>query len=237
MIKSIWKFVTNLFTLYYKVLFMEEQNQQPIETLQDIKRIMERSSRFISLSGLSGLAAGICALIGSGIAWQWLGNYYNDYNYQRNFSGPDFQQLKIKLLVLALAVLAAAWVTAFYFTWRKAKHDKLPVWDHTSRRLTINMLIPLVSGGLFILAMLQYDEWRFVSPACLIFYGIALVNASKYTLRDVRYLGVMQIVLGLINTQFIGYGLYFWAAGFGVLHIVYGIIMWWKYEKSTAPVP
>jgi hypothetical protein len=211
---------------------MEEQNQQPIETLQDIKRIMERSSRFISLSGLSGVAAGICALIGSVIAWQWLDNYYHDNNYQRNFSGPDFQQLKIKMVVLALAILAAAWVTAFYFTWRKAKHDKLPVWDHTSRRLTGNMLIPLASGGLFILAMLQYDEWRFVSPACLIFYGIALVNASKYTLSDVRYLGVMQIVLGLINTQFIGYGLYFWATGFGVLHIIYGIIMWLKYEKN-----
>ena len=224
---------------------MEEKNQltesggQPpltgqsgIETLQDIKRIMERSSRFISLSGLSGVAAGICALVGSGIAWQWLDSYYYDYNHRGNYSGQDFQQLKIKFLVLALAVLAAAWVTAFYFTWRKARHDKLPVWDHTSRRLTINMLIPLVSGGLFILAMLQYDEWRFVAPASLIFYGISLVNASKYTLSDVRYLGVMQIVLGLINTQFVGYGLYFWAAGFGILHIVYGLIMWWKYERS-----
>jgi hypothetical protein len=225
---------------------MEEQNQltessgQPlsadqtgIETLQDIKKIMERSSRFISLSGLSGVAAGICALIGSGIAWQWIDSYYHDYNSRGNFSGPDFQQLKIKFLILALAVLAAAWVTAFYFTWRKARHDKLPVWDHTSRRLTINMLIPLISGGLFILAMLQYDEWRFVAPASLIFYGISLVNASKYTLSDVRYLGVMQIILGLINTQFVGYGLYFWAAGFGLLHIVYGLIMWWKYERKT----
>jgi hypothetical protein len=218
---------------------MEEQNQptessgQPIETLQDIKRIMERSSRFISLSGLSGVAAGICAIIGSWFAWQWLDSYYHDYDHRGNFSGPDFQQLKIKFVVLAVAVLAAAWVTAFYFTWRKARHDKLPVWDHTSRRLIINMLIPLISGGLFILAMLQYDEWRFVAPASLIFYGISLVNASKYTLSDVRYLGVMQIILGLINTQFIGYGLFFWAAGFGILHIVYGLIMWWKYERKV----
>jgi hypothetical protein len=210
---------------------MEEKNQQPIETLQDIKRIMERSSRFISLSGLSGVAAGICALVGSWFARQWLVDYYTTYNGRGNFSGPEFHQLKIKLLVLAFAVLSAAWVTAFYFTWRKAKQNNMPVWDHTSRRLAVNMLLPLVSGGLFILAMLQYDEWRFVAPASLIFYGIALVNASKYTLSDVRYLGVLQIILGLINTQFIGYGLYFWAAGFGLLHIVYGLIMWWKYEK------
>ncbi len=219
---------------------MEEKNQQflstgqaGVETLKDIKRIMERSSRFISLSGLSGVAAGICALIGAVIAGQWLDRYYYKYNEQGGFVGTEFQQLKIKLIILAVAVLAAAWVTAFYFTWRKAKHDKLPVWDHTSKRLIINMLIPLVSGGLFILAMLQYDEWRFVAPASLIFYGIALVHASKYTLSDVRYLGLLQIFLGLINTQFIGYGLYFWAAGFGVLHIVYGLIMWWKYERNV----
>jgi len=206
--------------------------QAGIDTLKDIKRIMERSSRFISLSGLSGVAAGICALVGAWFANQWLDSYYNTYNDRGGFAGPDFQQLKLKLLILAFAVLAAAWVTAFYFTWRKAKHDKVPVWDHTSKRLTINMLIPLVAGGAFILAMLQYDEWRFVAPASLIFYGIALVNASKYTLSDVRYLGLLQIILGLINTQFIGYGLYFWAIGFGVLHIIYGLVMWWKYEKN-----
>lgn len=205
------------------------KNQEPIETLHDIKRIMERSSRFISLSGLSGVAAGICAIIGSWIALQWLNSYHN---HQADFSEQDFQHLKIKFLVLALAVLAAAWVSAFYFTWRKARHNNLPVWDHTSRRLVINMLIPLISGGLFILAMLQYDEWRFIAPASLIFYGIALVNASRYTLSDVRYLGIMQIVLGLVNTQFTESGLYFWAAGFGILHIVYGLIMWWKYDRK-----
>ena len=212
---------------------MNEQNQQTLETLQDIKRIMERSSRFISLSGLSGIAAGICALVGSWFAYKEFAPYYNEYDFRGAYSGDDFQQLKIRLLVIALAVLAAAWVSAFYFTWRKARHDKLPVWDLTSKRLTINMLIPLVTGGLFILAMYQYNEWRFIAPACLIFYGLALVNASKYTFTDVRYLGLLQILLGLINMQFVGYGLYFWTAGFGILHIIYGFVMWWKYEKNS----
>ena len=218
--------------MYFKVLFMNEQNQQTLETLQDIKRMMERSSRFISLSGLSGIAAGICALVGSWFAYKEFAPYYSDYDFRGSYSGDEFQQLKIRLLVIALAVLIAALVSAFYFTWRKARHDRLPVWDLTSKRLTINMLIPLVTGGLFILALYQYNEWRFIAPACLIFYGLALVNASKYTLTDVRYLGLLQILLGLINTQFIGYGLYFWTAGFGVLHIIYGFVMWWKYEKN-----
>lgn len=219
--------------MYFKVLFMTEQNQQPLETLQDIKRMMERSSRFISLSGLSGIAAGICALVGAWFAYKELEPYYKGYNDRGGYSGEDFQTLKFRLLVIALAVLAAALVSSFYFTWRKARQNKLPVWDLTAKRLMTNMLIPLVSGGLFLLAMYQYNEWRFIAPACLVFYGLALVNAGKYTLTDVRYLGLFQILLGLISTQFVGYGLYFWAAGFGVLHIIYGFVMWWKYEKSN----
>jgi len=208
---------------------MTEQNQ-PLETLQDIKRMMERSSRFISLSGLSGVAAGVFASVGTYFAYDWISEYYTRYD-SNGFSGSDFQKLKMNLLVLAIAVLGAALVSAFYFTWRRARHNQLPVWDLTSKRLVIAMLLPLIAGGLFILAMLQNDEWRYVAPASLIFYGLALVNAGKYTLTDIRYLGYCEIFLGLITTQFTGYGLYFWAAGFGLLHIIYGFVMWWKYER------
>jgi len=128
---------------------MNEQNQQTLETLQDIKRMMERSSRFISLSGLSGIAAGICALVGAWFARKEFEPYYKSYEKRGDFAGDDFQQLKLRLLIIALAVLAAAWMSAFYFTWRKARHNKLPIWDLTAKRLTINMLIPLIAGGLF----------------------------------------------------------------------------------------
>jgi hypothetical protein len=234
-----------MITLYYKVLFMSRQNPvQPghpggqLETLQeisDIKRIMERSSRFISLSGLSGIAAGLCALGGAYFANNLLNDYHLDYSHGSGFTDRNFESLKIKLLVLAVIVLAAALILAFIFTWRRAKQNHLPIWDLTARKLMWNILIPLISGGLFILAMLQYTEWRFVAPASLIFYGLALVNGSKYTLTDIRYLGYLEIVLGLANTQFTGYGLYFWAVGFGILHIIYGVLMWWKYEKPLSP--
>lgn len=214
---------------------MEEKNQ-PANTLQDIKdirRIMERSSRFVSLSGLSGVAAGVCALAGAFIAHSILNNYYGSYNSSGFFSGDDFSRLKIKLLAVAAAVFIVAFTSSYYFTWRKASKQGLPVWDHTSRRLAWNMLVPLIAGGAFIVGMLRYDIWAFVSPASLIFYGLALVNASKYTLSDIRFLGYCEIVLGIINMFYIGYGLWFWAIGFGILHIFYGIIMWSKYERGN----
>jgi hypothetical protein len=211
-----------------------EEKTNPADSLRDIKdirRMMERSSRFISLSGLSGVSAGICALIGAWLGYNILDNYYGSYNSEGFFSGDEFSKLKIKLLLLGVGVFAVAFASSFYLTWRRAKSQGLPLWDHTSKRLAWNMLVPLIAGGAFIIGMLRYDAWIFVSPACLVFYGLALVNASKYTLTDIRYLGYCEIILGLINMLFPGYGLWFWAFGFGVLHIVYGIVMWMKYER------
>jgi hypothetical protein len=203
-----------------------------LQDLKDIRRIMERSSRFVSLSGLSGVAAGICALVGAWLASSIIDNYYGSYNSRGFFTGDDFSKLKLKLVLVSAIVFIVAFATSFYLTWRKAKKQGLPVWDHTSKRLAWNMMVPLVAGGFFIIGMLRYDIWAFVSPACLIFYGLALVNGSKYTLSDIRYLGYCEILLGFMNMFFIGYGLWFWSIGFGVLHIIYGILMWWKYERN-----
>jgi len=213
---------------------MLEQNQQSasLQELKDIKRMMERSSRFISLSGLSGVAAGVCALAGAWKAKDILDSYYGSYNSTGFFSGDEFSKLKIQLLVLGVIIFVAAFITSFVFTWQKARKQNIPLWNMTSRKLLWNMMIPLTTGALFIIGMLHYDDWAYVAPASLLFYGLALVNASKYTFTDVRYLGYGQIILGLINMLYIGNGLYFWAAGFGLLHIIYGAIMWWKYERN-----
>lgn len=218
---------------------MSEQNQHAdsLQEVKDIRSLMERSSRFISLSGLSGVAAGLSALVGAAIArYIIFKDYYASYNDRGFFAGNDFKALKLQLIALAAGVFAAAFFSAFYFTWRKSNQQGNSLWNPVSRRLFWNMTIPLAAGGFFILGMLQYNEWRFVAPSCLIFYGLALVNASKYTLTDIRYLGYCEIILGLISMRWIGDGLYFWAVGFGVLHIVYGIVMWWKYERVVQKV-
>jgi len=194
--------------------------------------MMERSTRFISLSGLSGIAAGICALGGAYFAQRIMSDYYGFFYSRGFFSGDDFSKLKIKLVGLAIIVFVLAFTSSFYFTWRRSRKQGTPIWDRTSKRLFWNMMIPLLAGAGFIVGMLRYDEWKFVAPACLIFYGLALLNASKYTLSDVRYLGCIEIVLGLVNMFYLGYGLYFWAMGFGLLHIIYGAVMWVKYERS-----
>ncbi|SFD28798.1 hypothetical protein SAMN05518672_1011456 [Chitinophaga sp. CF118] len=207
--------------------------QQHLETLSDIKRMMERSSRFISLSGLSGIFAGVAALTGAWISYNWLHNYYIDWNTTGRFDVEGFNLLRIKLIVLGFSVMVLALVGGIYFTWRRAKRNHLPIWDVTSRNVLINALIPMCAGGAFIAGLLYNNLEVMVAPACLVFYGLALVNASKYTLSDIRYLGIAEIILGILNLFYLRKGLVFWAVGFGVLHIFYGAIMWWKYERQS----
>jgi hypothetical protein len=202
-----------------------QTTEQSLEALQDIKRMMERSSRFISLSGLSGVSAGAFAIVGAFIAHRWIREYLSNTDEARD-------TFETKMLGLAIGVMVAALLTSTWFTWRKARKSQLPIWDHASKKLAINMAIPLAAGGFFALGLLQHGGWNFIAPACLVFYGLALVNASKYTLTDIRYLGFLEIALGCINMYFPHEGLYFWTTGFGLLHIIYGLIMWWKYERS-----
>ncbi len=207
-------------------------DQQHLEALTDIKRMMERSSRFISLSGLSGISAGACGLIGAFIANTWLNEYYLRWNATGVHSHSDFLTLKFRLIVLGFSVLAAALIGGFFFTWRKARKNNLPIWDLTSRNVLINTAIPLAAGGAFIAGLLYNHLESLVAPTCLVFYGLAIINASKYTLPDVKYLGICEVILGTFNLFYLREGLYFWAIGFGLLHIIYGALMWWKYERK-----
>jgi hypothetical protein len=218
--------------LFYKVLFMDSQHP-PLETLQDIKRIMERSSRFISLSGWSGISAGICALVGAWVAHSRIERFLHPA-YGRNYYKSDSGILLMYDLVqIAAVTFIAAFVSAFIFTWSRSRRNGTPLWDPTVQRLAWNTILPMVVGGIVILRALSLGYYTLVAPGCLIFYGLALVNASKYTLGEIRYLGYGQLILGIINLWVVGSGLYFWAAGFGILHIVYGAIMWWKYERKS----
>lgn len=215
-----------------------DTSQQPLEDLQHIKNMMERSSRFISLSGLSGIAAGICALAGAWFANNVIVESGGPSAYRavvtRSIESETLQEfMGHRLFQIAVFTFCAALFFSFLFTYLRSKKNKIPLWGSTAQRLTINVAVPMAAGGIYLFKQMQFGNYGLIAPGCLIFYGLALVNASKYTLGEVRYLGYCQLLLGIINCWFVGYGLYFWAMGFGVLHIIYGIVMWYRYERSN----
>lgn len=199
-----------------------------LQDISDIKNMMNKSSQFISLSGLGGIMAGVYALIGAFIAHELIQNNNNNYGNIITLESNTF-----KLIVLtALVVLFLSVATAIVLTYNKTKREGETVWNSASKRLLTNFMIPLITGGIFGLLLLRNGSYGLIAPVTLIFYGLSCVNASKYTLRDVRYLGITIIILGLMATEFSGYVLEFWALGFGICHILYGSMMYYKYDRK-----
>ncbi|MEZ5046323.1 MAG: hypothetical protein R2831_04955 [Chitinophagaceae bacterium] len=208
---------------------MQEKN---LQTIEDIHQMMSKSSRFISLSGLSGIAAGLCALVGAYVANISIDKYYKHYTSLA--STPS--TLRNQLLFIAFVVLISAICTAFLFTYRKSKIDGIPIWGTSSMRLAWNTILPMLVGAIIILKCIQLNLFDFIAPICLLAYGLGLINGSKYTLGEIRYLGYLQLILGCINLWLPKHGLMFWALGFGALHIVYGVVMWFKYEREQKDI-
>jgi hypothetical protein len=209
-----------------------KSDTKSIEDIKAIRKIMEESSRFLSLSGLSGVFAGITAIAGALVAYYFIldnGTIHYD-EYFRSLSAKETFSLRWLLITDAALVLVLSVLFSLYFSIKKARRDGKNFWTPISRRLLINLLIPLVTGGVFIIVLLVQNHIQLIVPGFLIFYGLALVNAGKFTFGEVFYLGILEIITGLVSAFVPGWGIAFWIFGFGILHIIYGLAMFRKYE-------
>jgi hypothetical protein len=198
------------------------ESEKYLAQLQEIQSMMQKSSKFLSLSGLSGILAGTYALIGAGIVYSMRARFISPLR----FNSSEF----LTVTIIAVLVMVLSFVTGVIFSVRKAKKKQEIVWNKVSKLFIMSFMVPLVTGGLFALILVTKREFALVSPVTLLFYGISLVNASRYSYETLRNLGFIFIILGLVNTLYIGYGLYFWMLGFGVCHIIYGAFMYLKYD-------
>lgn len=205
-----------------------------LENLKEIRSMMERSSKFLSLSGLSGVAAGIVAIVAAILVYkkkvELTGNIEPKGIFEaQSYTNPN--EFRTYIINIALITLVVAVTLGIYFTIRKANKSGEKVWNNLSKKVTVSLLFPLITGGLFCIGLISHGLLWVVPSTTLVFYGLALLNASKYTVRDLYYLGIFEIVLGLSSMVLTGYSLIFWVLGFGVLHILYGTVMYFKYEK------
>ncbi|GAB2530050.1 hypothetical protein [Spirosoma aerophilum] len=207
-----------------------KEDQDYIRNIAEIRSMMERSSKFLSLSGWAGIMAGLYALAGAYLAHTLFNFNPTESVYDLARAGWASSGL-LNVILLATLVLLLAIGTAIILSARKANKRGETLWNATSRRLMINMAVPLIAGGLLILVFIAKGLIAFIAPFSLLFYGLALYNASKFTYEEVKSLGLIQMGLGLIGAYFVDYGLLLWALGFGVFHIIYGIYMHYRYER------
>ncbi|MFA7227640.1 MAG: hypothetical protein WC061_01290 [Melioribacteraceae bacterium] len=207
-----------------------EKERDYIQDITEIRSMMERSSKFMSLSGWAGIMAGIYALSGTWIAYRFLG--FNPDKIFYSITGPgNVSSILPQVIILALLILILSLSTAIYLSYKKANKRNEKIWNATSRRLLTNMAVPLSAGGIFILILLSKGLTGLMAPCTLLFYGLALYNAGKFTYDEVKILGLIQIGFGLMSFYYVEYSLLLWAAGFGIVHIIYGIYMHFRYER------
>jgi hypothetical protein len=199
------------------------------QDISSIRSVMEKSAKFMSFSGLSGILAGLFALAGSAYAYSIIYYPYTPFGF-RSYSLDERTSL-IKLVITALIVLTLSLAAGYYLSAKKAKKLGSNIWNKSSQLLLINLLIPLVTGGIFTTILVSRGYYMIIASSCLLFYGLALINGSQFTFKEIRYLGFSEIILGLLSAILPGFGLIFWAIGFGGLHIVYGILMHYRYDK------
>lgn len=195
-----------------------------LEDLKEIRQMMARHERFLSLSGLSGISAGVFALAGACFANARINTFYE--------GNLDYHRLTMELVLTGVVVLLLALATAFYFTWDKVRRNGEQMWTALSKDIFVKLAMPLLVGGIFALMLLKHELISWMGPTMLIFYGLACISASPRTLKEIFWLGLTVLIIGIISLFFLGYGLIFWTLGFGVCHIIYGTMMYLKHDRK-----
>lgn len=210
------------------------KDTNPAKDLQEIRKMMEDSSKFLSLSGLSGVWAGVIALAGAFTVRQIIDHYLaRELHYV--FSGrldESLQELTMQLWMVAFGVLVLALGGGIIITAIKAKKNGQKVFSPIALKMVLAVMTPMLFGGIFVIGLFYHKVYLLIPPAMLLFYGMALLNASRYAHIEVKYLALSEMLLGCLLMFDLDRGLIYWAIGFGVLHIVYGALMWYKYDKK-----
>ncbi len=206
-----------------------KKEQDYLQDISEMRSLMERSSKFLSLSGLAGVLAGIYALAGAYVAWQIL--VFDPLATYATVEGALIPAELESFVLLGVLVLVFAVGSAGILSQKNSHKRKEKLWNPVTRRFLMHLLLPLVSGGILVLILIRQGSIGLVLPLTLIFYGLALFSAGKFTFGEITSLGAIQVALGLLAAWNPTVGLLCWAIGFGLAHIVYGIFMHYRYER------
>ena len=210
-----------------------ENNKDQLETLNEIKNLMLRSSRFVSLSGMAGITAGTAAILGAVFI-----SIYFHVGFFEQVPGIMLQSKErmsvnlTGLFIILISVFILALILTIYFSSRNAKRKNIIFWDSMAKRVFVNFFIFLFTGGIFCMILFYYGIYFLIVSAMLTFYGLALINISKFTFNEIAQLGVIEICLGIFAAFVTVYPLLIWMIGFGLLHLIYGIYVYLKYERA-----
>jgi hypothetical protein len=179
-----------------------------VDNLRYIRDAMERATAFTSIPGWGGFAIGLTALGAAALsepmtAWsprRWLAIW------------------------LAEAVLASA--IGSLTMWLKARHAGTPFMSGAAKRFFVSYFAPLIAGALLTFALVRSGSFQPLPAVWLLLYGVAFVSSGAFSIRVIPVMGLSFMLLGIAAVFVpLAVGNLLLGAGFGGLHIVFGLII------------
>ena len=196
-----------------------------LKDISEIKNMMNKSSRFNSLSGISGIATGIYAIIGSLIGYQ--------YVTKNNIEISNLDRFHFSLLFADLVlIIFLSLITSLIITRRKVKVDGISSGSILTKKMLSNFLIILIPSTIYVLILILNHDFVGAGSLMLFFYGASLINASHNTLEEIKTLGLIEIVLGILIILIPAFAFWIWLIGAGIIHVIFGLYMYFKHENN-----
>jgi len=185
-------------------------HERAMDNLRYIRETMERATAFTGISGWGEVAIGATALVASVLA--------------ANQSTFKFW-LAVWVAEGVISLLIAGWSMD-----RKARAAKMPLVSGPGRKAVFSLSPPMIAGGLLTLVLMRAGQTNAIPGTWLLLYGTGVITGGMFSVGVVPIMGLCFMALGA-TALFAppAFANWFLAAGFGGLHVVFGVIIARKY--------
>ncbi|HEY0158473.1 MAG TPA: hypothetical protein VGF28_14415 [Thermoanaerobaculia bacterium] len=186
-------------------------HEHALSNLRYIREAMERAGAFTSIPGWGGVCIGITALVAAVVAAQHASD-------------------RRLWLVIWLTEAVIAGLIAAFTMFRKASRASVSFREAAARRFFVSYFAPIVAGAALTFVLARHGFHDALPPAWLLLYGASFVSSGAYSIPVVPVMGVCYMVLGLVAC-FVPFaaGNALVGAGFGGLHVVFGVVIARRY--------
>lgn len=185
-------------------------HDRAMDNLRYIRETMERSASFTHVSGIGGVLMGLIALGATTIAIRM----------------TDPMAWLITWIVAAVASLSVAALMMA----RKSRSEGVTLLTGPGRKFAWNVIPPLVAGAILTVVLARVGMMELLPGVWLLLYGTSVVTGGSYSVRSIPVMGLVFMLAGVAALLAPpAFGDAFMAAGFGGLHIVFGILIWRKH--------
>jgi len=194
------------------------ESNQAERTLEVIRMLMERGTRYTHVCGSSGIAAGLITLGGCAVLASGRLPYDRVTSFVATFA----------------VVFVASFLANVYFTFRMARQNHEPVWSRTARTVTLAFLPNFVAAIVLSGVLIREGRLDLLPGLWMLLYGCGELAISFFAPLSILVLGLAFVLAGAVSLLFFrGHEVLMMGLSFGGIHLAYGLAV--SLTRAAAP--